>query len=617
MNESPPRVETGFEAERAKPTLRAFLQQLQTSEGLVEHLSAQARDALRLASTLLEPRGEAPAQVAIMGPTQTGKSTLVNALLGRKLAEISPLAGFTIHPQGFWLSGPLPKPARSTPAVQQRTLFEMEEDTDDSAQTPAWAQWALPGWQLRKPDALTREELDAFVLEPLPQSQATKSLGECVVWDTPDFDSLAAEGYRTGLLGVSAIADVFVLVVSKEKYADRSVWDWLDLLAPLQKPLIVCLNKLTPDAVGPISSAIVERLNTLELWRTAPLVTLPVLDDVAEYSRDEFAELRAHVATALKTERASEVPAAARLSHAHWSSWTQPILQEHAALDDWKHLVGDSFERLLQAYENDYLNRPDRFDSFRRATIELLELLELPVIGGALAQARSWVTWPARQIWASGRSLLGRHESKHQKLSGELAFLHDELELLLVALQREVSHRAAPGDAGSAVWNGIAERLEHDQEELLALFKAGALAHHEQVTQEIHTAANELYETLKNSPKLLNTLRSARVTTDVLAIFMAVKSAGLNMYDLIAAPAMFGLTSLLTEGALGSYMHRIAAQLKQRQLADARDRLVEANLRPPLEAMTERVIQEDLIGILPAELQAARAAITTLGGTDE
>ncbi len=36
-----------------------------------------------------------------MGPTQVGKSTVVNLLLGKRVAEVSPLAGYTIHPQGF------------------------------------------------------------------------------------------------------------------------------------------------------------------------------------------------------------------------------------------------------------------------------------------------------------------------------------------------------------------------------------------------------------------------------------------------------------------------------------------------------------------------------------
>ncbi len=44
-----------------------------------------------------------PLQVAVLGPTQSGKSTVVNLLLGRAAAAVSPLAGYTVQPQGFWL----------------------------------------------------------------------------------------------------------------------------------------------------------------------------------------------------------------------------------------------------------------------------------------------------------------------------------------------------------------------------------------------------------------------------------------------------------------------------------------------------------------------------------
>ena len=40
-------------------------------------------------------------QMAVVGPTQAGKSSLVNVLLNSNVAGVSPLAGYTIHPQGF------------------------------------------------------------------------------------------------------------------------------------------------------------------------------------------------------------------------------------------------------------------------------------------------------------------------------------------------------------------------------------------------------------------------------------------------------------------------------------------------------------------------------------
>jgi len=42
-----------------------------------------------------------PTQVVVFGPTQSGKSTAVNLLLGHTAAGVSPLAGHTVHAQAF------------------------------------------------------------------------------------------------------------------------------------------------------------------------------------------------------------------------------------------------------------------------------------------------------------------------------------------------------------------------------------------------------------------------------------------------------------------------------------------------------------------------------------
>ena len=83
-------------------------------------------------------------------------------------------------------------------------------------------------------------------------------MSPAVFWDTPDFDSLAAAEYRRGVLETAALADLYLLVLSKEKYSDLSVWNMLKLLSPLGRPLIICLNKSTPmrrtPCCGPYAS---------------------------------------------------------------------------------------------------------------------------------------------------------------------------------------------------------------------------------------------------------------------------------------------------------------------------------------------------------------------------
>ena len=193
--------------------------------------------------------GVRPPQVAVMGPTQVGKSTVVNLLLGRRTAEVSPLAGFTIHPQGFAL------PPQAAGLV--------------------WLAPFFPGWERFESAELSRERLDCYSLRPLTGDTAGMAPGT-VVWDTPDFDSYRAHSYQRGVLEVAALADVIVLVVSREKYADLSVWRTLQLLEPLQRPLVVCLNKTGEDAREVLVAALRVRLAELTPRAGAiEVITLP------------------------------------------------------------------------------------------------------------------------------------------------------------------------------------------------------------------------------------------------------------------------------------------------------------------------------------------------------
>jgi len=82
---------------------------------------------------------------------------------------------------------------------------------------------------------------------------------------------------------------------------------------------------------------------------------------------------------------------------------------------------------------------------------------------------------------------------------------------------------------------------------------------------EIELAAKKLYEQLQSQPALLNTLRAARATADAAAVALAVKSGGLAPADLVLAPAMLSVTTLLTESALGRYLDTVKEDLKRRQ----------------------------------------------------
>jgi GTPase SAR1 family protein len=556
--------------------------------------------------------GARPRQIAVIGPTQTGKSTLVNLLLGRAVAEVSPLAGFTVHPAGFWLTA--------------------------ASENESWAEALLPGWQRCAPDQLSRGALQTYALTkaepagaPDPDAGLFARPG-CVVWDTPDFDSLAARGYVHAVVEVVALADLYLLVLSKEKYSDLSVWHLLDLLAPLARPLVVCLNKVPPEAEEVIVRSLRARLSERgRSWGDVPIVALPYDPALAAGGRADrttLAEPLREIAQACDAgiaaptagpNRGARAAGVRALLRRHWDAWLAPVRAEQAARAQWQQMVSQAATAFLAAYRRDYLDHPGRYDSFRRAAVELLNLLEIPRIGGVIARTRRLVTWPARQLLAAGRAwwderrpAAGSSRAVHS-LGVEATVLVDTFNALQIGLQRDLARRCVPGEPGFAVWQALARQLQRDEDRVRQAFEAALRTHHEQVTGEIRAAATSLYAALQKQPTRLAALRAGRVAMDVGTLLLAVKTGGLTPLDIVWAPAAFGLTSLLMEGAAGLEMQRVDRQLKARQQAAAAE-LVQGTLVRELTGLAMRLDDARLFGLTSDRLDAAAQALAAWEG---
>jgi len=166
-----------------------------------------------------------PLQLVVAGPTQVGKSTMVNLLLQHDLAKASAQAGFTVHCQGFHV---------------------VDESNNRYAVNEHWASGYFDDLLLAKQNTLDRQALNEYSLQEVAISAS--KFNDCVVWDTPDFDSIRSFDYRAPLVKAIALADVLVFVVSREKYADKTVWAMLELLAELAIPVVVVMNKPPPAA---------------------------------------------------------------------------------------------------------------------------------------------------------------------------------------------------------------------------------------------------------------------------------------------------------------------------------------------------------------------------------
>ncbi len=496
--------------------------------------------------------------LVVLGPTQSGKSSLVNVLLGTQAATVSPLAGFTVHSQGY-----------AADISDQDIAFV------DSVMAPL----------LRTPaQSLDADNLNSYVLETVA-TQGDILTSKTIVWDTPDFDSITALRYNLSVIKAAALSDVVLLVVSKDKYGDQRVWDMLALLNDLQKPLLVCINKIDEADRTVVQNAFNERHVKL-FGKPAPaMLMLPFVKTKDRQQRLSFDRkttkaLQAALTTLIQSiDRPAALPCAVQFVNQHKTHWLQPLMAEIDASDQWQEMTEKAVNDADMYYVNHYLNNSDKYETFNRALAELLTLLEIPGVATTLTQARKFITWPARRLLDIGRQSMNRSAEPPRDSSGnvmdqEAQALQHMLDSSIISLQRALLE--APADPW---WQALGEQMRIELGSIRRDYEHASDATRKAFEPEIEKAAAQLYEQLQERPALLNTLRAARATGDAAGIAIAFKSGGLAPTDLILAPAMLSVTSLLTEGALGKYLDTVKRDLKVRQRQHIKTRLLEQTLQ--------------------------------------
>ena len=516
-----------------------------------------------------------PFHLGVFGPTQSGKSSLINWLTGQSLAVPSPLAGFTVHPQGF--SGP---------------------------RSPGWLDRLghyFEGSRRLSSSALDAADLHAFGFDVAEASRLPSFLEGVILWDTPDFDSVASNRYQDAVLRIAALVDVVILIVSKDKYGDLTVWEFLRLIEPLAQPTLLVINKTDPES----ETALLESIRTKwAAFRSDPLpemVTVPYSRDAGLHSLSETMRPILEPRVSRLMHRTSRQPGAAhRLIETHWNTWIQPVLAEHTLSQHWQERLNALLADCLERYQRDYLNHPNHYETFQRALAELLTLLEVPGIGSALHAARRVVTWPMRQLTRLGRAASGRESN----VDGvERAVLHQLAQHALIQLSEELLLEQGRDIAEQRWRGGLSQLLSSRRATLLGRFDQAAQDYVVQFRPEIEATARSLYAHLEEHPMVLNSLRATRVTTDAAALGVALHTGGIGVQDFVIAPAILSMTSILAESALGHFMSRAQEKLKGKQLEAVKALLQEA-LCGPLATLPEAIDPGLRIGISPAQLDS-------------
>ncbi len=508
--------------------------------------------------------------IALLGPTQAGKSTIANVLLNTSSAVVSPLASYTVQPHGFCYG------------------LTLDECTG--------LQQYFGRFQQLQPSDISRDRYDCYSLSEVTSN--TTLLPNCVLWDTPDFDSIDSATYREGVFRAAALADIVIIVVSKEKYADQSVWDMVAMLEPLHQPTIICLNKLSEDTEELLINSLREK------WLIARSDAFP---DVVPlfYQKQTGLPIWPKAQQALlkklakKTNYKSHAQSEQALIKKYWQEWIEPINAEHKALSNWTELVDACICDAIENYQRDYLNHPHHYDTFQKALAELLNLLEIPGFSKILTGARKTITWPARQIMK-----LGRKKPLVANNSQELTLLNQLAEHILIQLaDKLLDHAEQPYQ--KQWWKEFSRLLRSQRQNILTDFTYAATAYHDTFQQDVEDTAQHLYHKLQEQPFLLNSLRATRVTADAAAIALTLQMGGIGLHDFIIAPAILAINTLLAESALGSYLQKSEHSLKSHQYNTVKQDLFINCISLKLLALPELLSTTNHFNISSAQLQAA------------
>ncbi|WP_223206131.1 dynamin family protein [Streptomyces xanthii] len=208
---------------------------------------------------------EAPLLAVIGGSTGSGKSTLVNSLVGRVVSEAGVLRPTTrtpvlvCHPDDHhWFSGMRVLPDLTRVWMPRQTEGEgdgAEREPDDDALVPL----------MEDGERALRVETAGTV----PRGLA--------LLDAPDVDSLIAENRVLAARLISA-ADVWVMVTTAARYADAVPWRMLRTAKEYNASLVTVLDRVPHQVLAEVSQQYGALLTKAGLGEV-PMYTVPELPE--------------------------------------------------------------------------------------------------------------------------------------------------------------------------------------------------------------------------------------------------------------------------------------------------------------------------------------------------
>ena len=269
---------------RAVKALTACLENFEPFTGtpLGEMLKIRRTEGLSLARGKLLPElkkgGDFPLMVALLGGTNTGKSTLFNALAGQLLSEARITASATRHPLLF-----LHRDFES--------ILEDQELFDEVTVRPLSSSGEL----------LVRADTPLLFYRLHEQ----ELLRELAFFDTPDLDSIE-QSHHDAAHWVMTRADLCLFVTTPQKYKDRILVEELERILSLQRQVLLLFNLVDDEMIyqtmlDDLRARLGDRLS-FGAWLRRSEGSEPALDlkEAAWNSVQDF--LTRHPRTVLKTQ---------------------------------------------------------------------------------------------------------------------------------------------------------------------------------------------------------------------------------------------------------------------------------------------------------------------------
>ncbi|HLW65338.1 MAG TPA: GTPase domain-containing protein [Gemmataceae bacterium] len=507
---------------------------------------------LRLASALvrntigpyLERQPPTPLHIVVVGGAGSGKSTVVNFLLGTNVAEANPQAGFTRHPVAYG-------------------------DANRNESWPATVGYLGALQRLAQPTPSNLDE-DVYQLRRVAPPPGFSLLQDFVVWDCPDMTTWAATGYVPRLLEVCGLADVVVYVASDERYNDAVPTQFMHLLLEAGKSVVVVLTKMKPENAEALLQHFQKEVLGKLPGKMAALIAIPSL------SPEELADpggkaSKFRIPLLNQVSVLGDPPATARQrtvrSAMHFlatgaDGFLAVARNDLAALEIWRSLVLNGEGNFDARYYKEFL-MGERFHRFDEAMVRLIDLLELPGVGKFISDALYIIRTPFRMIGNFFRKQFTRPESPQmpERPVMETALNGWLDQMRAQALRRSGQHplwdHLAKGFDGS-LQEGAKKRFEE-------LFREMQL----QQANEVDQIARAIYADLEKKPGLLYSLRTGKLALDIAAVGASFAALGLGhiWWNVVVVPMAVSMTQALVEFFGKQYVDGQREQARRRQQA--------------------------------------------------